>query len=203
MWSGPQNKRMKLTKLSAAPGWLSTTVWMEVPPRARAGSMDAGTASQLIRGVRRTHGGTLPTSAGSKDRTDDAIRADVARVRQVRPMAVPVPTGRGRRRRGAVGASQDRNCTDAGKEGASHQGRSGLCGMARSTGVARFKTEANDGRTEPTERRPPNRRMKLTKLSAAPGWLLTTVRTEVPPRAPAGRTDGGTASQLIRGVLRT
>jgi hypothetical protein len=48
--------------------------------------------------------------------------------------------------------------------------------------------------------RPPNKRMKLTKLSAAPGWLLTTVRTEVPPRAPAGRIDGGTASQLIRGV---
>jgi hypothetical protein len=45
---------MKLTKLSAAPGWLSTTVRTEVPPRARAASMDAGTASQLIRGVRRT-----------------------------------------------------------------------------------------------------------------------------------------------------
>jgi hypothetical protein len=50
----PQNKRMKLTKLSAAPGWLSTTVRTEVPPRARAGRMDAGTASQLIRGVGRT-----------------------------------------------------------------------------------------------------------------------------------------------------
>ncbi len=50
----PPNKRMKLTKLSAAPGWLSTTVRMEVPPRAREGRIDAGTASQLIRGVRRT-----------------------------------------------------------------------------------------------------------------------------------------------------
>jgi hypothetical protein len=50
---------------------------------------------------------------------------------------------------------------------------------------------------------PPNKRMKLTKLSAAPGWLSTTVRTEVPPRARAGRIDAGTASQLIRGVLRT
>jgi hypothetical protein len=49
----------------------------------------------------------------------------------------------------------------------------------------------------------PNKRMKLTKLSAAPGWLSTAVRTEVPPRAPAGRIDGGTASQLIRGVRRT
>jgi hypothetical protein len=53
------NKRMKLTKLSAARGWLSTTVRTEVPPRARAGRSDAGTASQLIRGVRRTQGGAL------------------------------------------------------------------------------------------------------------------------------------------------
>jgi hypothetical protein len=48
------NKRMKLTKLSAAPGWLSMTARTEVPPRARAASIDAGTASQLIRGVRTT-----------------------------------------------------------------------------------------------------------------------------------------------------
>jgi quinol monooxygenase YgiN len=52
--TGPPNKRMKLTRLSAAPGWLSTTVGTEVPPRARAGRIGAGTASQLIRGVRRT-----------------------------------------------------------------------------------------------------------------------------------------------------
>ncbi len=51
------NKRMKLTKLSAAPGWPPTTVRTEVPPRARAGRMAAGTASQLIRGVGRTQGG--------------------------------------------------------------------------------------------------------------------------------------------------
>ncbi len=44
---------------------------------------------------------------------------------------------------------------------------------------------------------PPNKRMQLTKLRAAP------VRQgEVPPCAPAGRLDGGTASQLIRGVRR-
>jgi hypothetical protein len=40
--------------------------------------------------------------------------------------------------------------------------------------------------------------MQLTKLRAAP-----VLRAEVPPCAPAGQTDGGTASQLIRGVLRT
>ena len=45
---------------------------------------------------------------------------------------------------------------------------------------------------------PPNKRMKLTKLSAAP-WLVW--RRRLMP-APAGM-DAGTASQLIRGVLRT
>ena len=41
----------------------------------------------------------------------------------------------------------------------------------------------------------PNKRMQLTKLRAAP-----VLQAEVPPCAPAGETDGGTASQLIRGV---
>jgi hypothetical protein len=45
---------------------------------------------------------------------------------------------------------------------------------------------------------PPNKGMKLTKLRAAP-----VLQAEVPPCAPAGQTDGGTASQLIRSVLRT
>jgi len=45
---------------------------------------------------------------------------------------------------------------------------------------------------------PPNKRMQLTKLRAAP-----VLQAEVPPCAPAGKTDGGTASQLIRGVRRT
>jgi hypothetical protein len=37
--------------------------------------------------------------------------------------------------------------------------------------------------------------MQLTKLRAAP-----VLQAEVPPCAPAGQTDGGTASQLIRSV---
>ena len=45
---------------------------------------------------------------------------------------------------------------------------------------------------------PPNKRMQLTKLRAAP-----VLRAEVPPCAPAGGAYGGTASQLIRSVLRT
>jgi hypothetical protein len=40
--------------------------------------------------------------------------------------------------------------------------------------------------------------MQLTKLRAAPVW-----QAEVPPCAPAGGTDGGTASQLIRSVRQT
>ena len=44
----------------------------------------------------------------------------------------------------------------------------------------------------------PNERMQLTKLRAAPER-----QDKVPPCAPAGRSDGGTASQLIRSVLRT
>jgi len=43
-----------------------------------------------------------------------------------------------------------------------------------------------------------NNAMQLTKLRAAP-----VRRAEVPPCAPAGQMDGGTASQLIRSVRRT
>ena len=45
----PHNKRMQLTKLRAAPVWQA-----EVPPCAPAAGTDGGTASQLIRSVRRT-----------------------------------------------------------------------------------------------------------------------------------------------------
>jgi len=43
-----------------------------------------------------------------------------------------------------------------------------------------------------------NKRMQLTKLATAP-----IRQAEVPPRAPAGRADGRTASQLIRGAQQT
>ena len=45
---------------------------------------------------------------------------------------------------------------------------------------------------------PSNNAMQLTKLRAAPVW-----HAEVPPCAPAGQMDGGTASQLIASILRT
>jgi len=45
---------------------------------------------------------------------------------------------------------------------------------------------------------PPNKRMQLTNLAAAP-----VLQAEAPPRAPAGGTDGRTGSQLIRSVRRT
>ena len=58
----PSNKRMQLTKLRAAP-----VLKAEVPPCAPAGEMDGGTASQLIRSVRRTwqgeRGNTTPSVA--------------------------------------------------------------------------------------------------------------------------------------------
>ncbi len=47
--AGPPNKGMKLTKLRAAPVWQA-----EVPPCARSVQSGAGTASQLIPGVRWT-----------------------------------------------------------------------------------------------------------------------------------------------------
>jgi hypothetical protein len=53
-------------------------------------------------------------------------------------------------------------------------------------------------RTKPENSASPNKRMQLTKLTAAP-----VLRPEVPPCAPAVRMDGRTASQLIRGVRRT
>jgi hypothetical protein len=49
--AAPQNKRMQLTKLRAAPERQA-----EVPPCAPAGGLGGGTASQLIRGVGRTCG---------------------------------------------------------------------------------------------------------------------------------------------------
>ena len=45
---------------------------------------------------------------------------------------------------------------------------------------------------------PSNNAMQLTKLRAAP-----VLQAEVPPCAPAGRMDGGTASQLIASVRPT
>ena len=54
----PPNKGMKLTKLSAA--WLPEWACRLMPAPARS---DAGTASQLIPGVRRTNGGSRGTSA--------------------------------------------------------------------------------------------------------------------------------------------
>jgi hypothetical protein len=57
--SGQPNKGMKLTKLSAAwlhgrPAWFVRTCRLMPAP---ANGMDAGTASQLIPGVRRTSRG--------------------------------------------------------------------------------------------------------------------------------------------------
>jgi hypothetical protein len=48
----------------------------------------------------------------------------------------------------------------------------------------------------------PNRRMKQTRLSAAPGWLYR-YQTRGAASCPRRQEAAGTASQLIRGVGRT
>jgi hypothetical protein len=57
--SEPSNKRMQLTKLRAAP-----VLQAEVPPCAPAGESDGGTASQLIRSVRRARCGSVEEDQG-------------------------------------------------------------------------------------------------------------------------------------------
>ena len=64
----PPNKAMKQTKLSAAP-WLAWRCRL-MPAEA---SVDAGTASQLIAGVRRT-----PSGAGARPRLDSMRRCVVS-----------------------------------------------------------------------------------------------------------------------------
>ena len=64
--------------------------------------------------------------------------------------------------------------------------------------VADCRSRNEPAQTGVATRPPPNKRMQLTKLRAAP-----VLQAEVPPCAPAGGMDGGTASQLIRGVRRT
>jgi len=58
-------------------------------------------------------------------------------------------------------------------------------------------SQGSGSSTRPSSRKtvPPNKWMQLTKLRAAP-----VPQAQVPPCAPVGRTDGGTVSQLIRGV---
>jgi hypothetical protein len=76
----PSNKGMKLTKLSAA--WLPAWTCRLMPAPSRS---DAGTASQLIPGVRRTFGGT--TNHGLPGRGHGAQR-DWSAHRLQRPNAV-------------------------------------------------------------------------------------------------------------------
>jgi hypothetical protein len=50
---------------------------------------------------------------------------------------------------------------------------------------------------------PPNKAMKLTRLSAAPGWLSNADLAEGAASCPRRRETAGTASQLIASVRRT
>jgi len=83
---------MKLTKLSAAPehgrpAWLPLRCRL-MPAPAR---MDAGTASQLIPGVRPTNGGTWRTSVASSAQLSEASTATLATGRDEHPQ----PAGNG------------------------------------------------------------------------------------------------------------
>jgi hypothetical protein len=61
------NKGMKLTKLSAAPTLApQAALRPEAPPHARAARPDAGTASQLIPGVRRLESKGLAKTANMR-----------------------------------------------------------------------------------------------------------------------------------------
>ncbi len=73
-----------------------------------------------------------------------------------------------------------------------------LCCQRCSRRSAAADHRLRNRRQIPATGRLSNERMQLTKLRAAP-----VLPAEVPPCAPAGRTDGGTASQLIRSVRPT
>jgi hypothetical protein len=61
--------------------------------------------------------------------------------------------------------------------------------------LSRTRPGRSGQRSTRRARERPNNAMQLTKLRAAP-----VLQAEVPPCAPAGEMDGGTASQLIRSV---
>ena len=103
------NKGMKLTKLSAAPTLApQAALRPEVPPHARAAGMDAGTASQLIPGVRQTHGGhgqkatsnvrCLATASYRDFAVLDANRGARLRCQSERPNDHWLPAGASRNR---------------------------------------------------------------------------------------------------------
>jgi hypothetical protein len=179
---------MQLTKLRAAP-----VRQAEVPPCAPAGKTHGGTASQLIRGVRRTGPSRRYTSSGW-----------VAVHRLTSYGLTATESGRAFADYGSP--ATDRRLRIAGLGGEARLDRLRMAAMC-SVGIAggalvrghRCSVATERPRqTGVTTRPPPNKGMKLTKLSAA--WLAEWTCRLMP--APT-RSDAGTASQLIPGVMRT
>ena len=179
----PSNKRMKLTKLSPAP--FRGRRCRLMPAVAR---LDAGTASQLIRGVGRTspsagdgRGAAAAGTVVSQVGVNGAGRAGASRWRP--------QNGSERTSEVDAGAPRVRGMGAGASPLAGRRGRI-VAAMESSAVCPALHESGRDG--------PPNKRMKLTKLSPAP---FRGRRCRLMP-APAG-LDAGTASQLMRGVLRT
>ena len=174
---------MKLTKLSAA--WLPEWTCRLMPALAR---MDAGTASQLIRGVGRTspsagdgRGAAVAGTALRQVGVNGVGRAGASRWRP--------QNGSERASEVHAGAPRVRSM-GAGASPLAERGGGRVAAMESSAVCLALHEIGRDG--------PPNKRMKLTKLSPAP---FRGRRCRLMP-APAG-LDAGTASQLIRGVRPT
>jgi hypothetical protein len=194
---------MKLTRLSAAHGWFREYLAEGAAscPRWRE---TAGTASQLIASVGPTHGGMWRTSAVSTG-------ASLA-TRQCERRACPspgwqaAPAGTRSPEREVARVPCDAHGLTASGVGCRMYGASGKVGsrtQLRSAVafVARRAHGAGHERSRRSNVRP-NRRMKQTRLSAAPGWLYP-YQTRGAASCPRRRGTAGTASQLIRGVRRT
>jgi hypothetical protein len=179
---------MQLAKLRAAP-----VLRAEVPPCAPAGQMDGGTASQLIRGVRRTGPSRRYTSSGW-----------VAVHRLTSYGLTATESGRGFADYGSP--ATDRRLRIAGLGGEARRDRlrtAAMCSVGIAGGALVKDHRCSVATERPRQtgvatRPPPNKGMKLTKLSAA--WLPAWTCRLMP--APS-RSDAGTASQLIPGVRQT
>ena len=174
---------MKLTKLSPAPFRGRRCRLMPAPA-----GMDAGTASQLIRGVGRTspsagdgRGAAVAGTAVPQVSVNCAGRAGASRWRP--------QNGSERASEVHAGAPRVRSM-GAGASPLAERGGRRVAAMESSAVCLALHEIGRDG--------PPNKRIKLTKLSPAP---FRGRRCRLMPAA--ARLDAGTASQLIRGVRRT
>ncbi len=189
----PPNKRMKLTRLAAAPG---------TPTQgAAAWARGLGTAAHRLAAYARCSADLSEGSPRKRSiRACDAARQLVGQPRLSTAAALP---GNGTGSLSSV--TQRKHCS--GLRNGRHDRLSAAPGVAQGAALMKpFACARCSGTLRTTEcmqrlsrgAAPPNKRMKLTKLSPAP---FRGRRCRLMP-APA-RSDAGTASQLIRGVRPT